>query len=185
MSRTVSLLAAAAMTLSLAACAADDSEGATSAGTESSAEGSTETTAETGTEGTEGEAATDEEADSDEADGADAVADSLPVTGELSYDATSVDPGSTLTLTLTDLADANADTALISEETIELDDPTSPIAFEISVPREGLDPLGRYSLRALISDADGTALLTTNSANFIDPGAEVSDLGSLNMVSAD
>ena len=131
------------------------------------------------------EPAEDDTAAEDDAVDDQASADSLPVTGELTYDGVAIEAGSTLVLTLTDLTDANPDTALKATETIALDDDvSSPIPFEVMIPRGGLDRNLRYSLRAIINDQAGVAILTTNSANFIDVEAEISDLGLLELVSA-
>ncbi len=181
MSRIISLLAALAMTASLAACASDDSEGATSDGTESvttvvddaAAEG-----ADADSEMAEEDAASDGEMTEDHSD-------SLAITGEVTFTDATVEAGSILVLTLTDLTDANAATALVTEEQIEIEDGTSPIPFTLSVPLAEVDPALRYSLRAQITDASGAALLTTNSANSVDVTGNSADLGSLALVSAD
>ncbi len=168
------------MTLSLAACSSSDSEGVTSDGTET-----TETTdGAAATDTAEDDAATEEDATGEDSDISAADADSLPVVGEVTFDG-EVAAGSQLVLTLTDMTDANVDTNVKAEETIEIEDGTSPISFELAAPRADLDPRGRYSLRARIVDAGGADLYTTNSANFIDPVAETSsDLGSLPLIAA-
>lgn len=163
MTKILRTFAALALALALAGCASDETEDVT------------ETTVAEDT-------ATEEDAPEEDAE---ASGDTLPVIGELTYDGVTVGAGSTLVLTLTDLTDANPDTALKATETIALDDTvTSPIPFEVMIPREGLDRNLRYSLRAIINDESGVALLTTNSANFIDLEADISDLGPLELVSA-
>ena len=178
MSRLLSLIAALAMTLALAACSSDDSEGTTSEGTEASSETTDDGAVEEG------------ETDEDDAMEEDAMedgdhADSLPVVGEVTFEGDAVEAGSQLVLTVTDLTDANPETALTSEQTFDIEDGTSPIAFEMFIPNADLDPELRYALRAQILDASGTQILTTNKANFVELGGDTADMGSLTLVSAD
>ncbi len=178
MSRLLSLIAALAMTLALAACSSDDSEGTTSEGTEASSETTDDGAVEEGETDEEGE--TEEDGAMEDGD----HADSLPVVGEVTFEGDAVEAGSQLVLTVTDLTDANPDTALTSEQTFEIEDGTSPIAFEMFVPNADLDPGLRYALRVQILDASGTQILTTNSANFVELGGDTADMGSLTLVSA-
>ncbi len=169
------------MTTTLAACASDDSEGATSDGTEvatetteAAADGDAMADDEAMAEGEDGEAMADEAVD----------ADAMPISGELAFD-TAVEAGSQLILSVNDLTKADAEAALVAQETIDLEDGTSPIAFSITVPRADLDRNLRYSLRAQIVSASGEALLTTNSITSIDVMADANELGTVELVSAD
>ncbi len=103
----------------------------------------------------------------------------------MTFEGDAVEAGSQLVLTVTDLTDANPETALTSEQTFDIEDGTSPIAFEMFVPNADLDPGLRYALRAQILDASGTQILTTNKANFVELGGDTADMGSLTLVSAD
>ncbi len=181
MSRLLSLIAALAMTLALAACSSDDSEGTTSEGTEASSETTDDGAME---EGETDEDDAMEEGEDDAMEDGD-HADSLPVVGEVTFEGDAVEAGSQLVLTVTDLTDANPETALTSEQTFDIEDGTSPIAFEMFVPNADLDPGLRYALRAQILDASGTQILTTNKANFVELGGDTADMGSLTLVSAD
>lgn len=105
------------------------------------------------------------------------------ITGRLTYrQRIALPPGCTATVSLIDVSRADAPATVIARQTIELVDRQVPIGFELDVRSDDLDARGRYSVRATIEGPDGDLAWTTDTANPIDIGQDVTDLGELILV---
>ncbi len=176
MTKLLSLLAALALTIGAASCGSSDDDQATDAAGDATTEDA----------GTDDSAADDSAAEDTETDMAETgevdIATSLPIMGEIEADAAAFAAGNVIVVQVNDLTVLDAEPA--AESTIEITDQTSPMPFEIVVDRETIDASYKYSLRVIITDADGTMLYTTNSANSFDGSAETVDLGTVALTSA-
>ncbi len=175
MTKFLSLLAALALTIGAASCGSSDE--ATDAGSDT-------TTADAGNATPADEPGSEETGDQ-MADSADVdTATMLPIMGEIEADAAAFTAGNVIVIRVNDLTVVDPDQALVSESTIEITDQTSPLPFEVVVDRAELDPTYKYSLRVIVTDADGTMLYTTNSANSFEAKVDAVDLGAVALIAA-
>ncbi len=107
----------------------------------------------------------------------------MKVIGELTYrERIAMAPGSTARVTVEDVSLADAASTILAEEVFEFDGQQVPISFDLDVDTADLDSRGTYSLRATISDPDGSLRFTTDTSNPVDISQESVDLGMLVLV---
>ncbi|MDK3072964.1 META domain-containing protein [Sedimentitalea sp. JM2-8] len=105
----------------------------------------------------------------------------ITVTGQISYrQRIALLPGSTATVTVSDVSRADAPAQVLAEASIAAGQ--VPIPFSLEVPTEEMDERGRYALRATIRDAEGGLRWTTDTHIPVDPALAVNDLGMLMLV---
>lgn len=112
-------------------------------------------------------------------------AETITVKGALAYrERIALPPDSSARVTIRDTSIADRKAPVIADRTIGPDNRQIPIAFELDVEREKLQPGRRYTLRGTISGPDGQLLWTTDTAYPIDRNQAVNDVGTLLLVSA-
>lgn len=105
----------------------------------------------------------------------------ITVTGQIGYrQRIALLPGSTATVTVSDVSRADAPAEVLAETAIAAKQ--VPIPFSLEVPTENMSDRGRYALRATIHDAEGALRWTTDTHIPIDPAMAVNDLGLLTLV---
>lgn len=105
----------------------------------------------------------------------------ITVTGQIGYrQRIALLPGSTATVTVSDVSRADAPAEVLAESAIAAKQ--VPIPFSLEVPTEKMSDRGRYALRATIHDAEGALRWTTDTHIPIDPAMAVNDLGLLTLV---
>lgn len=111
--------------------------------------------------------------------------DVLTVSGRAGYrERIALLPGSVLTVTLQDVSRADAPSTILARQVIELDDRNVPVDFELRVDRGELHDRGRYVVRAVIENAAGKLVFTTDTAHPVDVGRNSVDLGTLTLIRA-
>ncbi|MEZ5997966.1 MAG: YbaY family lipoprotein [Hyphomonas sp.] len=107
------------------------------------------------------------------------------VRGEITYRARiALVPGSTATVTLSDVSRMDAPATVIASDDILIESQQVPLPFELSYEAGALPANGRYTVRGTISDPGGKLLWTTDTSNPVTPGNGDTDLGMLVLVSA-
>ncbi|MCB1313143.1 MAG: META domain-containing protein [Sedimentitalea sp.] len=105
----------------------------------------------------------------------------ITVTGQIAYrQRIALPPGNVATVTIQDVARADAKAPVIAETTVT--DRQVPIPFEVQVAPEALEHPSRLALRATIHDAQGALLWTTDTHIPVDPGQPEIDLGMIELV---
>ncbi|MBJ6373139.1 META domain-containing protein [Sedimentitalea arenosa] len=108
-------------------------------------------------------------------------ADMITVTGQISYlQRIALQPGSTATVTVSDVSRADAAAPVLAEASIP--GRQVPIPFSLEVPTQDMTERGRYALRAVIRDAAGNLRWTTDTNIPVDPTQAVNDLGTVNLI---
>ena len=74
-------------------------------------------------------------------------------------------PEAVVRVTLEDVSRADAPAVVLAEQTIRPDGRQVPIPFALAFDSAGVDPQGRYVVRAVISDADGRLRWTSDTAH--------------------
>jgi len=109
----------------------------------------------------------------------------LAVSGELSYLARiALPPESIAVVELRDVSIADAPSAVVAEQRIELIGRQVPVVFRMTVDRVKLTAGRRYAVRGVILGPQQRLLWTTTTAHLIDPAAQSMDLGTLMMSQA-
>ena len=104
------------------------------------------------------------------------------VTGQITYrEKISLPPQSVAVVTLRDVTVANAASAVITEQRIDLAGKQVPIAFRLTVDRSKLQPQRRYSVRGTILGPQDRLLWTTPDAHLVDSSKPSVAVGTLTM----
>jgi uncharacterized lipoprotein YbaY/heat shock protein HslJ len=109
----------------------------------------------------------------------------LEITGELTYrERIALPPQSVAVVQLRDVSLADAPSAIIAEQRIDLAGRQVPVPFTLTVDRAKLTTGRRYSVRGSISGPGQQQLWTTTDAHMVDPSAQKVELGTLMMTRA-
>jgi putative lipoprotein len=102
----------------------------------------------------------------------------ITVTGEFGYrERIALLPGSTATLTLSDVSRQDVAAPIIAEATFPISG--VPVPFELKTASGALQPDHTYALRAVIRDRNGALRWTTDTMHRVDPDQARTDLGLL------
>jgi putative lipoprotein len=105
------------------------------------------------------------------------------VGGVITYrESIGLQPGSTAKVTLYDMSIADAPSAVIAQQTIDINGQQVPIVFDLKVLHEKLVARHRYSIRGTITGPDGQLMWTTNRARVVNLTRGNQDVGRLEMV---
>ncbi|WP_243855566.1 YbaY family lipoprotein [Sphingobium vermicomposti] len=105
------------------------------------------------------------------------------ITGNASYrERIALPARATFNVRLLDVSRADAGSAIIAEETRQVEGQQVPLPFSIRVKEQVLKTNMRYAVRATITDPAGKLLWTTDTVHSVDPARFEQDLGTLNMV---
>lgn len=109
----------------------------------------------------------------------------LEITGQLTYrERIALPPQSVAVLQLRDVSLADAPSATIAEQRIDLAGHQVPVPFTLTVDRARLTTGRRYSVRGSITGPGQQQLWTTTDAHMVDPSAQKVELGTLMMTRA-
>lgn len=172
-------------------------EGTDRATTEESADDATSTTTATDSEDSEGPTTQESGGDATSTSTTDAEntessttvttstesADTTTITGQLTYDqAIALTPNGVATISVRDISRQDVAANVIGETTMELGDRQVPIDFDITVDTSDLPENGQYALRAMIFDAAGTLVWSTDTVYPVDLSQTSVALGTINLV---
>ena len=102
------------------------------------------------------------------------------VTGQIGYlQRIALPPGSTATVTVSDVSLADAAAPVLAE--VSIPGKQVPIPFEIDVPTNQTAPNGSYALQATIKNANGVLIWTTDAHIPVDPLKVTNDVGLLTL----
>jgi putative lipoprotein len=100
------------------------------------------------------------------------------ITGQIGYrERIALRPGAFAEVELQDISIADRAAPVLAEKKIEFGDQQVPIDFNLSLDPEKLNSRGRYSVRAVINDAEGKLLFTSDTVNLVSPEPGNTDLG--------
>ena len=108
----------------------------------------------------------------------------VSVTGSITYrERMALPPTAQVEIQLSDVSLMDAPSKTIAQQSFTADGRQVPIAFSLTVDERKLDPRGRYSVSARITDASGKLMFITDTHNGVTfDGRPRIDMGTLVMV---
>ena len=108
----------------------------------------------------------------------------VSVTGEITYrERTALPPTAQVEVTLSDVSLMDAPSKTIAQQSFTADGRQVPFAFSLTVDQRKLDPRGRYSVSARITDTSGKLMFITDTHNGVTfDGRPQVDMGTLVMI---
>lgn len=108
----------------------------------------------------------------------------VSVTGSITYrERMALPPTAQVEVTLADVSLMDAPSKTIAQQSFTADGRQVPFAFSLTVDERRLDPRGRYSVSARITDASGRLMFITDTHNGVTfDGRPRIDLGTLVLV---
>ena len=108
----------------------------------------------------------------------------VSVTGEITYrERMALPPTAQVEVTLADVSLMDAPSKTIAQQSFTADGRQVPFAFSLTVDERKIDPRGRYSVSARITDASGKLMFITDTHNGVTfDGRPRIDMGTLVMV---
>ena len=108
----------------------------------------------------------------------------VSVTGEITYrERMALPPTAQVQIQLSDVSVMDAPSRTIAEQSFTADGRQVPFPFSLTVDQRKLDPRGRYSVSARITDASGKLMFITDTHNGVTfDGRPRVDMGTLVMV---
>ena len=108
----------------------------------------------------------------------------VSVTGEITYrERMALPPTAQVQIQLSDVSLMDAPSRTIAEQSFTADGRQVPFPFSLTVDQRKLDPRGRYSVSARITDASGKLMFITDTHNGVTfDGRPRVDMGTLVMV---
>ena len=108
----------------------------------------------------------------------------VSVTGSITYrERMALPPTAQVEVTLADVSLMDAPASVIARQSFTADGRQVPFAFSLTVDERKIDPRGRYSVSARITDASGKLMFITDTHNGVTfDGRPRVDMGTLVMV---
>ena len=108
----------------------------------------------------------------------------VSVTGQISYrERMALPPTAQVQIQLSDVSLMDAPSRTIAQQSFTADGRQVPFAFSLTVDQKKLDPRGRYSVSARITDASGKLMFISDTHNGVEfDGRPRIDMGMINLV---